>query len=91
MSEVRVRLTDRGSDPLAFEVTVDDGSETLHEVSLTHRDLERLAHDDESPEEFIRRCFDFLLEREPKGSIMRRFDVSVISSYFPDFEDNIAR
>lgn len=91
MSEVRVQLTDGGSDPLAFEVTVSDGKETLHEVSLSHRDLKRLAHDDETPEGFIRRCFDFLLGREPKESIMKRFDVSVISSYFPEFEDDIAR
>lgn len=92
MSDVRVRLTDGGSDPLAFEVAVSEGgNETLHEVSLSQRDLERLAHDDEAPEEFIRRCFQFLLEREPKESIMRRFDVTVISSYFPEFEVDIVR
>jgi hypothetical protein len=30
--------------------------------------------------------FQFLLEREPKESILRRFDVTVISRYFPEFE-----
>lgn len=64
-------------------------SETLHEVSFSQRDLERLAHD-ETPERFIRRCFDFLIKREPKESIMKRFDVTVISGYFPEFEDEIA-
>jgi hypothetical protein len=27
-----------------------------------------------------------LLEREPKEAILRRFDVSVIGRYFPEFE-----
>src|SRR5437773_10993659 len=29
---------------------------------------------------------EFLLDREPKESILRRFDVIVTSRYFPDFE-----
>ena len=28
----------------------------------------------------------FLLDREPKESILGRFDVTVISRYFPEFE-----
>ncbi len=43
------------------------------------------------PEEFIRACFDFLLEREPKESILRSFDVSQIATYFPEFEAEITR
>ena len=39
---------------------------------------------------FVERCFAFLLEREPKESILRRFDVSVIARYFPEFERVIA-
>ena len=31
-------------------------------------------------------AFRFLLDREPKESILRRFDVTVISRYFPEFE-----
>jgi len=30
------------------------------------------------------------LEREPKESILRRFDVSVIGRYFPEFDETIA-
>jgi hypothetical protein len=30
-----------------------------------------------------------MLEREPKESILPAFDVSVIGSYFPEFESNI--
>jgi hypothetical protein len=30
-----------------------------------------------------------LLDREPKESILRRFDVTVISRYFPEFEQEL--
>ena len=30
--------------------------------------------------------FHFLLDREPKELILQRFDVTVISRYFPEFE-----
>ncbi len=30
--------------------------------------------------------FGFLLDREPKESILGRFDVTVIARYFPEFE-----
>jgi hypothetical protein len=31
-------------------------------------------------------AFRFLLDREPKESILGRFDVTAISRYFPEFE-----
>ena len=34
----------------------------------------------------IAAAFQFLLDREPKESILRHFDVTVISHYFPEFE-----
>ncbi len=74
-----------------FAVRVTDGdSETLHEVTVSPGDLERLGRPDEHPEAFVRRSFEFLLAREPKESILRSFDVSVISRYFPEFEGEIA-
>ena len=33
----------------------------------------------------------FLLDREPKESILSRFDVTVISRYFPEFERELPR
>jgi hypothetical protein len=41
------------------------------------------------PEELVRRSFEFLLERESKESILREFDITVISRYFPNYEDEI--
>jgi hypothetical protein len=42
-----------------------------------------------SPEACVRKSFEFLLEREPKESILRQFDITKISYYFPDFEPKL--
>jgi hypothetical protein len=80
-----------GGDPLRFRVTVRDaGSETVHEVTLSLADLDRLGGRDASREELVEASFRFLLVREPKGSILRSFDLPVIARYFPGYEREIA-
>jgi hypothetical protein len=37
----------------------------------------------------VRESFAFLLAREPAAAILRRFDLSVISRYFPEYLDEI--
>jgi len=75
-----------GNEPLQFEVVVQDGSgATLHQVTMSKSDFERLSQRRATAEECVRAAFLFLLDREPKESILRRFDVSVIGRYFPDF------
>jgi len=59
------------------------------DVTLAKNDFDRLSKGGETPEAFVARCFEFLLEREPVSSILSRFDVSVISRYFPEFERTI--
>jgi hypothetical protein len=74
------------SDPLTFDVTVkeSDGS-SRHQVTMSRDTAARLAGS-HAPEACIEAAFRFLLDREPKESIMGRFDVTVISRYFPEFE-----
>jgi hypothetical protein len=75
-----------------FQVRVSEGnSSTSHRVSLKRADYERLAAGKIGPEELVRRAFEFLLENEPKESILARFDLTVIGRYFPDFEGEIKR
>ena len=86
------RIDVHAEGPGAFRVDVDeDGSTSEHRVTVSEEDLERLGAGYASAEEFIRACFEFLLAREPKEQILRRFDVSVISRFFPDFEEEIRR
>lgn len=39
----------------------------------------------------VRESFAFLLAREPAGAVLPRFELSVISTYFPDYLDEISR
>ena len=71
-------------------VTVGEGtSTTQHTVSLDDAYYERLAKGGMSREDLIKRSFEFLLERESKESILSRFNLKVISGYFPEYESTI--
>jgi len=77
-------------DASRFRVRViESGSESTHQVTLNPKDSKRLAGDSVEPETLIRKSFEFLLEREPKESILSRFDLSAISRYFPEYEREI--
>jgi hypothetical protein len=91
MAKIDVKQTER-DDTYQFEVTVQDrGSQTRHRVTLSRADYERLAGGDASPVELVTESFRFLLEREPKESILRSFDLTVISRYFPEYEQEIQK
>jgi hypothetical protein len=80
------------ADPSHFRVRViEAGSETAHQVTLNPKDLAKFAPEAAKPEDLIRKSFEFLLEREPKESILSRFDLSIISRYFPEYEREIKR
>jgi hypothetical protein len=80
------------SEGETFRVQVREGAgATEHRVTLKASDFARLASPGETHEAFLRRCFEFLLEREPKESIMSSFDVMVIARYFPEFDSTIRR
>jgi hypothetical protein len=80
----------RDDDPLTFDVTLREGaSVSRHRVTLARRDFIRLGGD-ATAQELIDAVLRFLLDREPKESILDRFDVSVVSRYFPDFETRLA-
>jgi hypothetical protein len=83
---IDVKEKSSSGDAYAFVATV-EGSR--FDVTLSKTDFERLARSGETPEAFVTRCFEFLLEREPVSSILSRFDVSVIGRYFSEFERTI--
>jgi hypothetical protein len=74
----------------AYEVRVTEGkSASSHSVTLANKDYTRLTNGKIAPEELIRRSFEFLLKHESKESILARFDLTVISRYFPQYEREI--
>jgi hypothetical protein len=85
--EIEVKRTDVDRSLSRFEVRVDELSFV---VTLSAADWERLRGGAESPEAFVRTCFEFLLEREPASEILRAFDIRQIATFFPEFETEIA-
>jgi hypothetical protein len=91
MATIEVKKSDHG-DSYGFQVTVrEGGSESHHRVTLRKADYERLAGGKASPEALVTESFRFLLEREPKESILGSFDLTVIGRYFPKYEREITK
>jgi len=79
-------------DTSRFRVRViEAGSESSHQVTLDAKTHAKLAGAAVQAEELIRKSFEFLLEHEPKESILSRFDLSAISRYFPDYESEMKK
>ncbi len=68
-----------------FEITVNADQLTKHVVSVTDQMLLNLTNNKISKEELLNFSFNFLLEREPNTSILSKFDIVVISKYFPEY------
>jgi len=88
---IHVRRTAERASP-TFEVIVREGSsETHHHVTMSQEMCKRLTAGKHTPERCLEAAFRFLLDREPKESILRRFDMTAISRYFPEFEQEMPR
>jgi len=74
-----------------FRVTVSEGAtQSSHRVTVQAKDYERIAAGKVDGAGLVKMAFEFLLEHEPKESILREFDLMVIVRYFPSFEREIA-
>jgi hypothetical protein len=76
------------------EVTESDGSdsETTHEVTMDKDYYMDLTENGRIiPEGFVKKSFEFLLERESKDSILRQFNISQINDFFSEYEKEIKK
>jgi hypothetical protein len=72
-----------------YRVIVDeDGSSSTHVVAVWPSDVARYAPGF-TPEELLEASFEFLLEHEPKESILPRFELPLIERYFPAYAGDI--
>ncbi len=91
LAMIEVKRTGDG-DPLEFDVVVREGrGESRHHVTMARDTYERITAGNATPEACIEAAFRFLLEHEPKELILGRLDVTVISRYFPEFEQELPR
>ena len=80
------------SDTHAYLCTVtvtENDTETTHRVTVNKTDYERLTDGEVPPEALVRASFEFLLEHEPKESILSSFDLMTIQRYFPGYVSEI--
>jgi hypothetical protein len=70
---------------------VAERTRSRHGVRVGGKELSRLDPGAQDPVRLVRASFEFLLEREPSESILRQFDLTEISRYFPEYESEIRR
>lgn len=83
----RIQVTHEGGDDYRVEVEDDRGSST-HRVTVTDEHA-RTYGAAGAPDALLEESFRFLLEREPKESILSSFDLPVIERYFPEYPEEI--
>jgi hypothetical protein len=87
-SERIVFVTPDRARPATFDVVVREApSETRHRVTVGAADVARWAKLGADPARGVEAAMRFLLDREPKESILAAFDIDVIRRYFPEFDE----
>jgi hypothetical protein len=86
MAEIEV--TRSGGDWLV--AVREAGRRSEHRVSVSPEEAERFGGG-AATERLLEESFRFLLEREPASSILRRFALSAIADYFPEYPAEIRR
>ena len=87
MAAISVTRTGENS----FRVELKEGvSRTVHDVTAAEADLTRYGAN-ATAERLIEESFRFLLEREPKESILPSFALPLIERYFPEYPNEIRK
>ncbi|HUL85919.1 MAG TPA: hypothetical protein VLX89_10475 [Actinomycetota bacterium] len=89
MATIDVTQADDAGTRFAVEIRDEDGSRTAHDVTVSDTDWARFGAGFASRAALVEASFRFLLEREPKGSILPAFDLGVIERYFPEYAATI--
>ncbi len=88
MSEPSISVTPRPGGGFTFDVIVrDPRGESRHRVTIEANEAERWAKLGAAPSRCVEAVMRFLLDREPKESILSAFDMRVVRRYFPEFDD----
>ena len=89
--DIKIKKEEETQDTWKFLVVVgSENDKTEHSVILDRDYWEKLTSGKREPEELVKKSFEFLLEREPKESILREFNLRVINDYFPQYESLIS-
>ena len=78
-------------DDETFEVTVSSSTTTTHVVTVNDEAHQNLTGGKISKQGLLDFSFKFLLDREPNTSILASFELTVISRYFPEYENEVKK
>lgn len=78
-------------DNNSFKVSATKNTSTVHIVLLNDRFHLDVSNNKLTKTELITKSFEFLLERESNQSILKKFNLEVISQYFPEYFDEIKK
>ena len=84
--EIQVQCRPSNGGWLCDVLLGSDRGATSHAVTVTDETLRRMAVGDSDPTRLVTQSFEFLLEREPRTSILRTFELPAIGRYFPEWE-----
>jgi len=91
MADISVSIQESGKG-WTGKVTVKEGdSSSSHTVTIDQDYYNRLTGGDYTQEQLLEASFEFLLDREPKESILGQFGLPTISRYFPEYESKIGQ
>ena len=78
-------------DSNSFSVSVTKDSVTEHIVLLSDRFHQDVTNNKLTKTELITKSFEFLLKRESNQSILKKFNLEIISQYFPEYIEEIKK
>ena len=78
-------------DNNSFKVSVTKDSSTEHIVLLNNHFHQDVTNNKITKIELITHSFKFLLKRESNQSILKKFNLEVISQYFPEYIEEIKK
>ena len=88
MSKPSISVTPHPGAKFTFDVIVRDATgESRHRVTIQADEARRWAEFGAEPSQGVEAVMRFLIDREPKESILSAFDTNVVRRYFPEFDD----
>ena len=83
----KIIVSTSSAGELTFDVVVrEPRGESRHRVTVSPSDAARFAKLGADPACAVEAAMAFLLDREPKESILGAFDIDVVRRYFPEFD-----
>lgn len=90
MAEISVTSAPKDNGWTFGVQVAEPNGQTRHSVTLSQQDFHQLTDGKQTtPEELVKKSFEFLLERGPKHHIQRQFDLFTIGRFFPDYPAEI--